>query len=197
MNQLEKSPYADNTVVVLWSDHGFHQGEKMSFRKFTLWEEATRVPFIIYDGRNDKSTKGQTCNQPVSLINIYKTLAEVAGLEAPEYVDGESLVSQLGNPEQKMKPAITSWGRGNYAVRSENWRYIRYFDGTEELYSHVNDANEWHNLANKPEFEAKKKELAEFLPKNEAPTIEELVAPWSVVGADKAKLGANAKSSKK
>lgn len=196
LDALEKSPYANNTVVVLWSDHGYHQGEKMSFRKFTLWEEATRVPFIIYDGREDSEMTGQNCNQPVSLINIYRTLAEMTGLEVPEYVDGESLVPQLKNPERQLKPALTSWGRGNYAVRSKNWRYIKYFDGTEELYSHKKDPNEWHNLSDKPEFEAKKNELAKYLPQNEAPTIEQLVSPWSVVGADKAKLGAKAKSSK-
>jgi len=195
LDALEKSPYADNTIVVLWSDHGYHQGEKMSFKKFTLWEEATRVPFIIYDGRNTSNAKGN-CSQAVSLINIYKTLAEMADLKVPEYVDGESLLPQLKNPAQKLQPAITSWGRGNYAVRNNNWRYIRYFDGTEELYSHEKDPNEWHNLSQKPAFEAKKKELSKFLPKNEAPTIEELVSPWSVFGADKAKLGAKAKKQK-
>lgn len=196
LDALEKSPYADNTIVVLWSDHGYHMGEKMSFRKFTLWEEATNVPFIIYDGRNPDGAKGN-CNQPVSLINIYKTLAEMAGLETPDYIDGESLVPQLKNPANKLQPAITSWGRGNYAVRSENWRYIRYFDGTEELYSHENDEHEWHNLANKPEYKEKKNELAKYLPLNEAPTIEEMVSPWSVVGADKARLKEKANSSKK
>ncbi|MCD6354633.1 MAG: sulfatase [Prolixibacteraceae bacterium] len=94
LDALEKSEYADNTIVVVWSDHGYHLGEKMSFRKFTLWEEATRVPFIIYDTRKNEN-KGKTCNQPVSLINIYRTLAEFAGLTAPEYVDGESLVPLL------------------------------------------------------------------------------------------------------
>lgn len=189
LDALEKSPYANNTIVVLWSDHGYHLGEKMSFRKFTLWEEATRVPFIIYDPRNVTAAKGN-CAQPVSLINIYKTLAEMAGLTAPDYVDGESLVPQLTKPDQALKPAITSWGRGNYAVRSKSWRYIRYFDGTEELYSHDNDSNEWHNLADKPEFAQRKKELSKFLPQHEASTVKEFIAPWSVVGADKAKLGA-------
>ncbi len=197
LDELGKSPYADNTIVVVWSDHGYHLGEKMSFRKFTLWEEATRVPFIIYDGRNETVTKGQTCNQPVSLINIYKTLADVAGLKTLDYVDGESLLPLLQNPNQLLQPAVTSWGRGNYAVRSENWRYIRYFDGTEELYSHENDPNEWHNLSKKPEFEEKKKELSEFLPKNEAPTVEEFVSLWSVEGADRKKLKEKSISNKK
>jgi arylsulfatase A-like enzyme len=189
LDELEKSPYADNTIVVVWSDHGYHLGEKMSFRKFTLWEEATRVPFIICDGRNATDKSGQDCKQSVSLINIYKTLAEMAGLSAPEYVDGESLVQQLKNPDQLLlQPAITSWGRGNYAVRSQNWRYIKYFDGTEELYSHEKDPNEWHNLAKEPEFEAKKKEFSKFLPESEAPTIEDYISPWSIEGADRKRL---------
>ena len=121
----------------------------------------------------------------------------MSGLSVPEYVDGESLVPHLRNPNQPLKPAVTSWGRGNYAVRSENWRYIRYFDGTQELYTHEKDPHEWHNLANEPAFEYKAKELSAFLPKSEAPTIEDYVSLWSVVGADKAKFGANAKASKK
>ena len=190
LDELDKSPYADNTVVVVWSDHGYHLGEKMSFRKFTLWEEATRVPFIIYDGRKSQKGQGRMCNQAVSLINIYRTLADIAGLKAPDYVDGESLTPILHNPEHKLKkPTVISWGRGNYAVRTENWRYIRYFDGTEELYSHESDANEWYNLANNDDYKRVKSELAKSLPKNEAKTIEEFVAPWSVTGADRKKLG--------
>jgi len=196
LDELEKSTYADNTVVVVWSDHGYHLGEKMNFRKFTLWEEATRVPFIIYDGRKASDKNGLTCKQPVSLINIYRTLAEMAGLTAPENVDGESLVPQLNNPNRLLLPAITSWGRGNYAVRSNNWRYIKYFDGTEELYSHQKDPNEWQNLSKDAAYNSKKLELAKFLPEKEAATIEQYVAPWSVVGADKTKLGAKAKASK-
>jgi len=197
LDELEKSEYAKNTIVVLWSDHGFHLGEKMSFKKFTLWEEATRVPFIIYDGRNAGDTKAQECKQSVSLINIYRTLADMAGLTVPDYVDGESLVPQIKNVNHKLtKPTIISWGRGNYAVRTENWRYIRYFDGTEELYSHESDSNEWHNLADKAEFADKKAELAAHLPAKDAATIEEYVSPWSVFGADKNKLGAKAKKTK-
>ncbi len=196
LDELEKSPYADNTIIVVWSDHGYHLGEKMNFRKFTLWEEATRVPFIIYDGREKNKKNGKICKQPVSLINIYRTLADMAGLSAPEYVDGESLVSVLKNTEQTLKPAITSWGRGNYALRTQNWRYIRYFDGTEELYSHENDPNEWHNIANEPGNKVKKKELAKYFPAKEAPTIEEYIAAWSIEGADRKRLKAKAKLNK-
>jgi len=183
---------------VLWSDHGFHQGEKMSFRKFTLWEEATKVPFIIYDGRDKKKHNGRKYTQAASLINVYRTIIDMAGLQAPEYVDGESLVPQLRDTKKQLqKPTITSWGKGNYSVRTENWRYIRYFDGTEELYNHESDEHEWHNLANKPEYKTQKEELVKCLPQNEAPTVEEYVAGWSVHGADKSSLKGKSVSGKK
>lgn len=188
LDALEASPYADNTIVVLWSDHGFHLGEKMNFRKFTLWEEATRVPFIIYDGRDKSTHKGQTCTQAVSLINIYRTLADMSGIEAPAYVDGESLVPVLNNADAQLnKPTVISWGRGNYAVRTENWRYIRYYDGTEELYNHQSDTNEWQNLANDVKHKKVKEELAARLPKQDAETIQEYISPWSVYGVDNEK----------
>ncbi len=188
LDALEESEYADNTIVVLWSDHGFHLGEKMSFKKFTLWEEATRVPFIIYDGRDKLNKEGKIYKPAVSLINIYRTLADFAGIEAPAYVDGESLVPVLENTDAELsKPTITSWGRGNYAVRTGEWRYIRYFDGTEELYNHQSDANEWYNLANDSQYLKVKEMLAARLPKQDAETIQQYISPWSVYGVDKEK----------
>lgn len=196
LDALEKSEYADNTVVVLWTDHGYHLGEKMTFRKFTLWEEATKVPFIIYDTRNKSLNKNVT--NSVSLINIYRTLAEMTGIEAPKYVDGKSLVPLLTNPMTKFDyPTITSWGQGNYSVRTEDYRYSRYFDGTEELYNHVKDENEWENLAKNDSYDHKKKELAHFLPTSELPMIMEYVAPWSVVGAGRHLVKGAPKQSKK
>lgn len=186
LDALKNSPYAKNTVVVLWSDHGFHLGEKMSFKKFTLWEEATRVPFIIHDLRDTQHTEGRIVDQPVSLINIYKTVSEMAGLQTPEYVDGISLVPLLNDSNTKLEaPAIISWGRGNYAVRTKDWRYIRYYDGTEELYNHTNDKNEWNNLADSPAYGTKKALFKAYLPKKEAPMVKEGVAVWSVNGADR------------
>jgi len=189
LDELENSPYADNTIIVVWSDHGYHLGEKMSFRKFTLWEEATRVPFIIYDPRSGKKEEGRSCAQPVSLINIYRTLAEMTGIEVPEYVAGESLVPQLDDPQSPLKqPAITSWGRGNYSLRTKDWRYTRYFDGTEELYNHKEDHNEWQNLADDPESEEMKNKLKNYLPVNEAPLLDEYLQLWSITGADRAEM---------
>lgn len=187
LDALEHSPYADNTVVVLWSDHGYALGEKRHFRKFALWEETTRVPFIIWDRREKDAPAGRTVDGGVSLINIYRTLAELTGLEPPGYVDGYSLVPQLRNPALAVpEPAICSWGRGNYAIRDADYRYIRYFDGSEELYAHDRDPDEWNNLAGNPEYAAVKERLARTLPATEAPLVLDGVAEWSITtSADK------------
>jgi arylsulfatase A-like enzyme len=188
---LEASPYADNTIIVLWSDHGFSLGEKGRFKKFALWEETTRTPFIILDPRQKNVPAGRTVADAVSLIDIYRTLAELTGLQVPEYVDGFSLVPQLKDPKLPVpEPAICTWGRGNYAVRDAEWRYIRYFDGTEELYSHSKDADEWTNLAGNPEYDSVKKRLSVILPKTEAPLVEEGMEFRNVVDADAPDLSA-------
>lgn len=187
LDALDQSPYADNTIVMLWSDHGFHLGEKRSFSKFSLWNEATRVPFIIYDPRNTAGN-GRACAEPVGLINVYKTLAELAGLKAPDYVDGQSLVPWLDNPaKEKTTPAMTTWGRGNYTLRTKKWRYTRYFDGSEELYSETEDPNEWTNLAGNPEYASLKKKFAARLPKHEAPQVVSGRELYNVADADSPK----------
>lgn len=184
LDELEKSEYADNTIVVLWSDHGYHMGEKRSFRKFSLWEESTRVPFIIYDPRPGKMKPGETA-EAVSLINVYRTLGEMTGVETPDYVDGKSLVAQIKDPSTPVSaPAITTWGRGNYTIRDDKWRYTRYFDGSEELYNHSSDPQEWNNLAGDSSNSQKIAELAAFLPKSEAPQVTEGRALWNVIDAD-------------
>ncbi|MEL7264309.1 MAG: sulfatase, partial [Planctomycetota bacterium] len=185
LDALANSPHADNTIVVLWSDHGYHLGEKRSFRKFSLWEEATRVPFIIWDPRPGRQPSSHECDQAVSLINIYRTLADLAGLVPPEYVDGESLAKSLINPERQIgRPAITTWGRRNYTVRSDHWRYIRYHDGSEELYAHTVDSNEWSNLAKDPKWKSQKNKLALAVPKSEAPLVRQGISLWNVIDAD-------------
>jgi arylsulfatase A-like enzyme len=183
LDALENSPYADNTIVVLWSDHGFHLGEKRTFSKFSLWNEATRAPFIIYDPR--RIGNGTACAEPVGLINVYRTLCELTGLEAPAYTDGISLVPWLDNPVMpKESPVITTWGRGNYTLRSKEWRYTRYFDGSEELYNETNDPNEWINLAGNPEYDALKQKFAVWLPSTETPQVTSGVELYNVSDAD-------------
>lgn len=189
LDALEAGPYAGNTIIVLWSDHGFALGEKNHFKKFALWEETTRTPFIIFDPRQSDVLKNRTVESAVSLINIYRTLAELAGLQVPEYVDGFSLVPQLKNPQQPVSvPAVCTWGRGNYAVRDTEWRYICYFDGSEELYSHLKDPDEWNNLADNPEYASVKKRLSAFLPDRESSLVRQGMTMHNVIDADQPDL---------
>ena len=168
INALDKSPYADNTIIVLWGDHGWHLGEKLHWRKFALWEEATHCPLIIVAPQITKVPR--KCHRPVSLIDIYPTLIDLCGLAPKKELQGKSLLPLLKNPATKWTyPALTTHGRNNHSLRSQRWRYIRYSDGTEELYDHDSDALEWNNLADDPEYAKVKNDLAKSLPKINAP----------------------------
>ena len=172
IDALDSSPYADNTMIVLWSDHGWHLGEKLHWRKFALWEEATHnVLMMVLPGITEP---GGRCTRPVSMIDIYPTLVDVCGLASKKGLEGNSLRPLLENPKAAWeRPALTTHGRNNHSIRSERWRYIRYNDGTEELYDHEKDELEWVNLAEKPEYAEVKKELNRWLPEvnvPEAPT---------------------------
>jgi arylsulfatase A-like enzyme len=154
---LENSEYAGNTIVVLWSDHGMHMGEKDNIEKFTLWEKSTRVPLII--NVPGKTQPGVVCQQPVSLMDLYPTLVALAGFEAPGHLDGRSLVPQIKNPEAETEPVISSyqfsWTEApviGHTVRSMQYRYIYYPEiNLEELYDHQVDPEEWDNIAYKKE----------------------------------------------
>ncbi|MFW5856908.1 MAG: sulfatase, partial [Planctomycetota bacterium] len=134
LDALEESPYADNTIVAFWSDHGWHLGEKRTWRKFTLWEESARTPMIIYDPRR-KQSAGKACPRPVGLIDLYPTLTDLCGLPVPDGLDGTSLRPLLDDPDADSPdlraPEFTMQGPGNYSLRDETWRYTRYFDGGE------------------------------------------------------------------
>jgi len=163
LDKLDATGKSDNTIIVLWSDHGYHLGDKESAVKFTLWEKANRVPFIIV--APGTTTPGSVCDQPVSLLDIYPTLVELTGLPAKTDLDGISLVPLLKNPESEWNHLpIMTMGKGNYAVRSKRWRYIRYKDGTEELYDHGNDPWEWKNLASDSTYSNIKNKLDKYLP---------------------------------
>lgn len=165
---LEAGPHAGNTAVVLWTDHGMHLGEKQQWEKFTLWEEATRVPFIWRVPGT--TTAGGVCHRPVSLLDVYPTLVELDGGRPAPALEGRSLVPLLRDPQAPSDRAVvTTWHRGNHGVRSERWRYIRYADGTQELYDHRVDPDEFHNLAGKPEHAPVIQELARWLPTTDAP----------------------------
>lgn len=167
LDALDNSPYKNNTSIVLWSDHGFHLGEKQHWEKFALWEKTTRTPFIIV--APDITKPGGVCDAPVSLLDIYPTLIELCGLKARHELEGTSLVPLLQNPNTEWdKPVIMTYGKGNHAIRSKRWRYIHYSDGSEELYDHNSDPNEWYNLANKPEFKQTIEKLKKWLPEKNA-----------------------------
>ncbi len=160
---LDKSEYAKNTVIVLWSDHGFHLGEKQRWAKQSLWERSTHVPLIVsYPGGN----RNQRCSRPVELLSIYPTLVSLAGLPPADFVDGRSILPLLEEPTTQWPyPAITTYRQNNHTARSERYRYIRYADGSEELYDHSVDSDEWNNIAADAGSATIKKEHAKWLPK--------------------------------
>lgn len=165
---LDASPARDNTIIVLWSDHGWHHGQKQHWSKFALWEQATRVPFLVVAPGITQS--GGRCSAPVSLLDVFPTLAELCGVPLPKELEGQSLVSLLKNPQSaRAEPAVMTWGPNAHAVRDARWRYIRHADGSEELYDHDTDPREWTNLATQSGHTEVKTRLAQSLPKKNKP----------------------------
>lgn len=163
LDGFDKSGHKDNTIVMLWCDHGWHLGEKEHWRKFALWEEATRSPLIIVaPGVTRPNT---VCNRTVDFMSIYPTLTDLCSLSTPAHVEGKSIRSLLTKPDATWDaPAITTYLFKNHAVRTAQWRYIRYANGDEELYDETKDPHEWTNLAKKSEFANVKTELAKSMP---------------------------------
>ena len=166
LDALEASPHAENTVIVFTSDHGWYLGEKEMWHKGKLWEEATRVPLVIVaPGITQPDTVSA---QAVSLVDLYPTLCDLGRLKPLADLDGETLVPLLGDPSLvRNMPIITTSGGGaevSHAARDQRWRYIRYADGSEELYDHDADPHEWENVAAKPEHAEVKKQLAGWMP---------------------------------
>lgn len=173
LDALEESDRRDETIVVLWSDHGFHLGEKDHIEKFALWEKATHIPFLVV--APGVTEPGSRCERPVDLTALYPTLLELCGLPADDRCDGTSLVPLLRDPGAEWdRPAVMTYGRGNHAVRSERWRYIRYADGTEELYDHEVDPHEWTNLAGEARHADVMAEHRRWLPTEERAPIPDL-----------------------
>jgi iduronate 2-sulfatase len=182
LDALDKSPFRDNTIVVMTSDHGWNMGEKDWLFKMALWEESCRVPLIIR--APGIAQPGGRAGHPVALIDVYPTLADLCGLEggtrkndkgAP--LDGHSMRPFLENPADgtwdgpdaalSMVYAGGEYERvsemQHFSVRTRDFRYIRYNNGFEELYDHRDDPYEWTNLADKPQYETTRKALREKL----------------------------------
>lgn len=167
LDALDNIGAASNTVVVLWSDHGWHLGEKGMTGKTTLWERSTRVPLIFAGPGVARAAK---CDKPAELLDLYPTLLELCGLPPRAGLEGHSLVPQLKKANAPRRwPAITTHNVGNHAVRSEHWRYIRYADGSEELYDMRSDPNEWTNLATDKKYAGVTRKHARWLPKVNTP----------------------------
>lgn len=172
LDGLEKSGHRDDTIVVLWSDHGWSLGEKSHWRKYALWEEPTRS--VMVWRVPGLTPTGAPCDRTVDFLTVYPTLCDLTRVPFPKHLEGRSIVPLLGNPRTEWNDAaISTFGRGNHAIRTAKWRYIRYADGSEELYDEVVDPLEYVNLAARPEHLKLKAELASLLPRHEAQPLRE------------------------
>jgi arylsulfatase A-like enzyme len=160
---LEASPHANNTIIVLWSDHGYHLGEKGRFAKQSMWERSSKVNLIIVA---PNTAHGRKCAGAVQLLDLYPTLLELCELPRNKRNEGHSLVKLLKNPVAPWPHvAITTYGPNNHSLRDSRYRYIRYEDGSEELYDHRRDPNEWHNIASDPDHAEVIQALQAHLPR--------------------------------
>jgi len=168
LDALDSGPYKDNTIIIFWSDQGFHHGEKGHWGKHTLWERTSHVPFI-WAGRG--IAKNEEVETTVSLIDIYPTLTELCDLSVDSPLEGESLATSLENPSQSTERNVflLHADRGSYAIINQNWRYIYYYDGTEEFYNVQEDPNEWYNLAGDEKYEQIMLDLKKYAPTEFAP----------------------------
>jgi arylsulfatase A-like enzyme len=165
LESLQNSKYKDNTIVIVIGDHGWHLGEKMVYRKNKSWEEDCRAPLIIYSPEmKEPGIRSQTVN----LLDLYPTLAEMCNLPKPEHCEGKSLVPLMNNANLAWDPALTTISYMNHSVRSEEFRYIIYDDGTEELYDHIKDPTEWLNLISDTAYKNVISEMRKYLPEENA-----------------------------
>ena len=197
LEALESGPNAKNTIVVLWSDHGWHLGEKQHWQKFTAWRVCSRVPLVIRVPINTPGLKPGTtpgrCHRPVNLLSLFPTLLELSGLPPQDHHDGPSLVPLLRNRNAKWPHAsLTHLGTpGSYGLSTDRWRLIHYRNGDEELYDIETDPYEWHNLASNPLHSEQLRRMREMAPKEFAskplPSVDSLTAlSWMPIRSGKA-----------
>lgn len=167
LDALTESKYADNTIVVIWGDHGWFLSEKLKYRKTHLWEESARCPLIVK--APGLTNVGRRCDRVVNLMDLYPTLVDLCGLPPKTNIAGRSIKGLLAKPDARWDyPTLTTYQKGNHSIRSERWRYTKYADDVEELYDHENDPMEWTNLAGDPKHGTVKSDLARWLPKYDA-----------------------------
>ena len=170
LEALEASPHGGNTAIVVWGDHGWHLGEKEHWGKWTGWERSTRVPLLaVAPGRTrERFAAGGVSAQPVSLVDLYPTILEFAGVPAPAAgLDGTSLLPLMRDPKRVTgRSVVTTFYGEHFSVRDARWRLIRYRDGSEELYDLERDPNEWTNLAGRPEHADTVRRLGAAVPRD-------------------------------
>ena len=184
MESLNSSKYKDNTIIIFWSDQGFHHGEKGHWGKKTLWQRTSHVPFI-WAGKGIASN--EEVESTVSLIDMFPTLAALCHLETGRPLEGVSLAPSLRNPSgTKDRNVLLPYSEQNaYSIINKDWRYIHYSDGTEELYNVQEDPHEWENLAAKENYRPIITELQSFAPSEFAPPATERNTLRLVVEGDK------------
>ena len=172
LDALDASPAAGNTIIVFWSDNGWHFGEKQHLHKMTLWARSTRLPLIVV--APGVTRKGSCTSRPASFVDLFPTLNELCRLPQPAGLEGASLAPLLKDPRRTWeRPALVTYLQGNHAVCDDRWRYILYADGGEELYDHEKDPNEWLNMEGSP-----KAKLENEKPQGETVDYDELVKRW-------------------
>ena len=170
---LESSKYKNNTMIVLWGDHGYHIGDKHHWAKSALWQQTARTPLIVKLPEAFGGLTGRICKRPVSLVDLYPTLVDLCGLPEPDSLDGRSFAKLVHKPSSSWPfPAVIThsphWHGVNHAVRSDRYYYIRYRDGGEELYDMLTDPNQWNNLAGESGYADQIETLKKWLPKTNA-----------------------------
>ena len=168
LDALDSSRHADNTWIVFWSDHGWSLGEKEHWGKHDPWRGSVKVPMIFVPPKNDTPSgfrPSQRCDAPVSLLDLYPTLLDMADLKKHDKLEGRSLLPLVSDPTRGWdETVVASVGRGSHSLFTKKWRYIHYFDGSEELYDLAVDSEEWFNLAHDPAYEGVMKQLSTRMP---------------------------------
>lgn len=166
LDALAESPYADNTIIVLWSDNGYHLGEKGHWAKHTLWERTSNVPFIW---AGPGIAKGEVVDTTASLLDTYPTLIELCGLPKNNTLEGKSLATTLKSPAKAKDRTVLQTDFDSYAVINQTWRYVLHSDGEEELYQVSVDPQEHNNLSAVPKYRQQMDQLAKSIPTDPAP----------------------------